>query len=64
MLVSRAQLKMVILVCPLEIEETSLHVVFSFSLVHSLQRNFLSNVCMNEYVHALESKCYSQPRKT
>jgi len=59
-----AQLKMFILVCPLEIKETCLHVVFGFSLVHSLQRNFLSDVCVNESVHTLESKGYNHPRKT
>lgn len=64
MLMFGAQLKMFILVCPLEIKETCLHVVFGFSLVHSLQRNFLSDVCVNESVHTLESKGYNHPRKT
>lgn len=59
-----APLRMFILVCPLEIKETRLRVVSGFSLVHSLQRNFLSDVCVNESVRALESKGYNRPRKT
>lgn len=50
-------------VCPLGVERTSLQMLCGFSLVHSQQRNFLSNVWGHEYVHASESKCLSHPGK-
>lgn len=51
----------VILACFLETERTGVHLIRHFSPVHFLQRNSLSNVWENEYVHALESNCLSHP---